>query len=94
MRKARKAFDLPPRSVDGLRFYEFDQIPKASTFKDQYRQELDGLRPAQSVCDEIVAESNVAFLMNMRLFTELDLLSAAAKPSGRGVAQARASRVC
>jgi heme oxygenase len=77
MRKARKAFDLPPRSVDGLRFYEFDQIPKASTFKDQYRQELDGLRPAQSVCDEIVAESNVAFLMNMRLFTELDLLSGA-----------------
>lgn len=107
MRKARKAFGLPARSVDGLRFYEFAQIPKAAAFKDQYRQvrktthtakataiachclisdpdlphgccitqELDGLLPDQSVCNEIVAESNVAFLMNMRLFGELDLLS-------------------
>ena len=77
MRKARKAFGLPPRSVDGLRFYQFDQIPKATVFQDQYRQELDSLRPSQSMCDEIVAESNVAFLMNMRLFTELDILSGA-----------------
>ena len=77
MRKARKAFGLPPQSVDGLRFYQFDQIRRPTAFKDQYRQELDGLRPAQSVCDEIVAESNVAFLMNMRLFTELDLLAGA-----------------
>jgi heme oxygenase len=77
MRRARKAFGLPAGSTAGLDFYVFEQIPKAKAFKDSYRGVLDSLNVDSVVAEEIIAEANIAFLMNMRLFAELDAMGGA-----------------
>lgn len=70
-RVARKAMNLD--SQDGLAFYEFDAIPSAKKFKDAYRQALDALELTDDQILKLVSEANVAFLLNMRLFEELDV---------------------
>jgi|EP01047_Picozoa_sp_COSAG01_P058815 heme oxygenase len=74
MRKAQKAFGMRG-CTDGLSFYVFPNIAKEKVFKEQFRRELDGLHPDKQLADEIIAEANVAFLLNMRLFAELDVLA-------------------
>ena len=69
-RVARKAMQL---QQDGLRFYEFDNVTSAKLFKDQYRSALDDLRLSPTQISKLVAEANVAFVLNMRLFEELDV---------------------
>jgi len=71
---------------DGLRFYHFESIPSPVKFKNQYRAALDALplptEPSSSssghseeeIVERIVAEANVAFVLNMRIFEELDVM--------------------
>eukprot|EP00521_Asterionellopsis_glacialis_P016586 CAMPEP_0195292690 /NCGR_PEP_ID=MMETSP0707-20130614/10557_1 /TAXON_ID=33640 /ORGANISM="Asterionellopsis glacialis, Strain CCMP134" /LENGTH=539 /DNA_ID=CAMNT_0040353219 /DNA_START=66 /DNA_END=1685 /DNA_ORIENTATION=+ len=76
-RVARKALQLEKGDGNGLNFYEFDGIPSAKVFKDQYRtalNELDFLTD-QDIMD-LVQEANIAFLLNMRIFEELDVMAA------------------
>jgi len=76
-RVARKALNLEKGDGNGLNFYEFDDIPSAKVFKDQYRtalNELDHLSD-QDIMD-LVQEANIAFLLNMRIFEELDVMAA------------------
>ena len=73
--KPCQAQSLVQGSNAGLEFYVFEEIPKAKTFKDKYRRALDGLEVTNAAADRIVAEANVAFLMNMRLFSELDVIA-------------------
>lgn len=86
-RVARRALQLDKlengRSGEGLRFYDFDKISSFKRFKDMYRQSLndlplgngdDGGKTEQEQMQAIVQEANVAFLLNMRLFEELDVL--------------------
>ena len=75
LKKAQKAFGLDNGCTDGLSFYVFANIPKGKQFKERYRAELDGLKPDKKLADEIVAEANIAFLVNMRLFAELDVMA-------------------
>ena len=73
-RVARKAMGLDKHD-DGLAFYEFANIKSPKKFKDSFRQALDALPLNQSQMDRLVAEANVAFCLNMRLFEELDVLA-------------------
>ena len=60
---------------DGLSFYHFSQIPSAKKFKDEYRYALDNLDfLSVEQIERLVAEANVAFVLNMRIFEELDVL--------------------
>jgi heme oxygenase (biliverdin-producing, ferredoxin) len=76
-RVARKALQLSNQD-DGLAFYDFTAtIQNAKQFKDEYRLALDNLYPPLSEYDIqlLVAEANIAFCLNMRLFEELDVLA-------------------
>jgi heme oxygenase (biliverdin-producing, ferredoxin) len=76
-RVARKALQLSNEG-DGLAFYDFTStITNAKQFKDDYRLALDNLFPPLSDYEIqlLVAEANIAFCLNMRLFEELDVLA-------------------
>ena len=56
----------------GLAFYEFDRVADEQEFKQNYKKALDSLPLDSSVADQIVAEANVSFTMNMKMFQELE----------------------
>ena len=58
-----------------LAFYQFDEIASAKVFKDDYRRALDELSLREDEIERLVAEANVAFVLNMRIFEELDVLN-------------------
>lgn len=72
-RVAKRALQLE-KTDEGLAFYHFDKIPSAKKFKDQYRTSLNELPLSDGQVQALVQEANVAFLLNMRLFEELDVL--------------------
>jgi len=63
--------------TEGLAFYDFPLLRgSVKAFKDRYRQALNDLQfedPDEAV-QAIVQEANIAFLLNMRLFEELDVI--------------------
>mmetsp|Transcript_30039 Transcript_30039/g.55283 ORF Transcript_30039/g.55283 Transcript_30039/m.55283 type:complete len:630 (+) Transcript_30039:118-2007(+) len=71
-RIARRALNLG-RGYDGLQFYNFERVRSAKLFKDRYRDALDGLVLRSDQVGRLVAEANVAFALNMRVFEELDV---------------------
>ena len=73
-RVAKRAMNLQGSDA-GLAFYQFDNIPSAKLFKDSYRQALDDLELTDEQVERLVAEANVAFVLNMRIFEELDVLN-------------------
>lgn len=74
-RVARKALDLDKDSGEGLAFYRFEKVESYKQFKDNYRQALDALPLTPQQIQALVAEANVAFCFNMRLFQELDVMA-------------------
>ena len=90
-RVARKAMMLGS-DHEGLAFYQFAHVPSAKKFKDQYRQALDALPLTSVQIQKLVAEANVAFCLNMRLFEELDVKAnvpgAAVRPLSHALAYA------
>lgn len=73
-RVAKRALNLQD-TCSGLAFYNFDEIPSAKLFKDSYRVALDELDLSEDKIERLVAEANVAFVLNMRVFEELDVLN-------------------
>jgi len=71
-RIARRALNLG-KGHDGLQFYNFERIKSAKLFKDKYREALDGLVLVPDQVGRLVAEANVSFALNMRMFEELDI---------------------
>jgi len=75
-RVAKKALNLKKSSdggIDGLRFYEFPLIVEgAKAFKNHYRESLDQMSLSAWKSNRLVSEANVAFVLNMRIFEELD----------------------
>ena len=56
----------------GLRFYDFPAIADPAAFKDAYRRRLDGLAAAdEAERDRIVAETRVAYRLNIAVLDEL-----------------------
>jgi len=57
---------------EGLAFYEFDEINDETAFKVNYKAALDSLPIKENEAPSIVAEANVAFTLNMNIFSELE----------------------
>jgi heme oxygenase len=72
MRSAKKAMRLPADG-QGTSFYRFPLIPSARRFKNVYRAKLDATPVDSALADKLVAEANLAFVLNMRIFEELDV---------------------
>jgi len=70
-RVARRALGLS-KDGDGLRFYDFGKV-SAKVFKDEYRVALDEMDLDEDAVHRLVDEANVAFVLNMRLFQEIDV---------------------
>ena len=56
----------------GLSFYEFYEINDEQGFKQKYKNALDSLDLDSPSIDQIIAEANVSFTMNMKMFQELE----------------------
>jgi len=56
----------------GLSFYEFDEVDDEQQFKQNYKKALDSLVLDLQLADQVVAEANLSFTMNMKMFQELD----------------------
>ena len=66
---AEKALDLP--KGEGLHFYDFPQIEDKKAFKTKYREGLDKVTTDTSKINDIIAEANYAFRLNMYMFDGL-----------------------
>ena len=66
---AEKALDLP--KGEGLHFYDFPKIEDKKAFKTKYREGLDKVTTDTSKINDIIAEANYAFRLNMYMFDEL-----------------------
>ena len=66
---AEKALDLP--KGEGLHFYDFPKIEDKKAFKTKYREGLDKVTSDTSKINDIIAEANYAFRLNMYMFDEL-----------------------
>ena len=69
-RVAKRAMDLDD---DGLAFFDFPAIASPKLFKDKYRLCLDQLNLTPEQVMKLVVEANIAFILNMRVFEELDV---------------------
>lgn len=67
---AQRAMYLP--DGNGLAFYEFDKVSDEQEFKQNYKKALDSLVLDATLADQMVAEANVSFTMNMKMFQELE----------------------
>lgn len=67
---AKNAMNLS--DSQGTQFYEFDQIEDEKAFKFTYRNALDSIPANQDLMTDIIAEANIAFTLNMKIFQELD----------------------
>jgi heme oxygenase len=57
---------------EGVRFYDFQNVSDAKSFKQKYRDQLDCLDVLPAVAEEIVQEANKAFDFNSAIFRYLD----------------------
>lgn len=57
---------------EGTSFYNFEQIPDKTSFKEKYRQRLNSLPIDDSTAQKIVTEANHAFQLNMQMVQELE----------------------
>ncbi|ETW00910.1 hypothetical protein H310_06568 [Aphanomyces invadans] len=72
-RTAIKAMRL--ENGNGTAFYDFPHIQTShKAFKDMYRRTLNTLPVTHDVSRQLVQEANVAFVLNMKVFEELDVL--------------------
>mmetsp|Transcript_8451 Transcript_8451/g.17928 ORF Transcript_8451/g.17928 Transcript_8451/m.17928 type:complete len:461 (+) Transcript_8451:355-1737(+) len=88
-RIARRALHLG-KGWDGLQFYQFEHVASAKVFKDHYRQALDEMVLGEDEVGRLVAEANVAFALNMRVFEELDVKGGVVGAKVRHVGEALA----
>lgn len=56
----------------GVAFYEFKDIKDDKAFKTTYRNALDSVPIDEQQVEQIIAEANLAFNLNMRMFQELN----------------------
>lgn len=96
-RVARKALKLEKKTCEdgktlsGLDFYDFLNIKNPKAFKNEYRLALDDLNNLdEKHVSKLVGEANVAFVLNMRVFEELDVLSGVENASVRPLDEALA----
>jgi heme oxygenase len=64
-----KAYNLS--GADGVRFYEFENIPNFGDFKQLYRSRLDSLNLDREDADRMVSESLKSYDFHIKLFAEM-----------------------
>nr|YP_010835309.1 heme oxygenase [Cryptomonas gyropyrenoidosa]WFQ82984.1 heme oxygenase [Cryptomonas gyropyrenoidosa] len=67
---AQRAMNLP--NEQGLSFYNFDDIDDEQAFKQHYKKALNSLPLSADLINQIIAEANVSFTLNMKMFQELE----------------------
>ena len=67
---ATNAMQLP--SDTGTSFYDFNLIEDEKLFKNQYRNSLNNIPLSNLEIEQIIAEANIAFNLNMQIFQELN----------------------
>nr|ARW60623.1 Heme oxygenase [Polysiphonia sp.] len=67
---AQSAMQLPENK--GTAFYDFELINDEKAFKDFYRKSLNNIPLTKKQIDQIIAEANIAFNLNMKIFQELN----------------------
>lgn len=67
---AKNAMHLPNNL--GTSFYDFHLIQDEKLFKDQYRNSLNDIPLNPLEIEQIIAEANIAFNLNMKIFQELN----------------------
>nr|BDA98721.1 heme oxygenase [Rhodomonas sp. NIES-1730] len=67
---AQRAMNL--KDNKGLAFYEFPQIRDEQEFKQKYKNALDNLPIPANETSKIIAEANISFNLNMKMFQELE----------------------
>lgn len=65
---AQRAMNL--KGNQGLAFYDFEKVNDEQSFKINYKSALDSLPIKNNA--QIVAEANIAFNLNMKMFQELE----------------------
>ena len=60
------------KETHGTAFYDFELINDDNVFKQNYRQALDNAPIDDKQAEQIIAEANLAFNLNMRVFQELN----------------------
>nr|YP_009257553.1 heme oxygenase [Coeloseira compressa]ANH09636.1 heme oxygenase [Coeloseira compressa] len=56
----------------GIAFYDFHQIDDDKLFKEMYRETLDNVPINHNQITQIIAEANLSFNLNMKIFQELN----------------------
>jgi heme oxygenase (biliverdin-producing, ferredoxin) len=56
----------------GTAFYDFEDIVDDNEFKKNYRNQLNQIPVTQDQISDIIAEANIAFTLNMKIFQELN----------------------
>nr|YP_009391873.1 Heme oxygenase [Acrosorium ciliolatum]ARW60017.1 Heme oxygenase [Acrosorium ciliolatum] len=67
---AQNAMNLP--SDLGTSFYNFKSIDDDKLFKDLYRDSLNNIPLNDQQIEQIIAEANISFNLNMKMFQELN----------------------
>lgn len=67
---AKNAMNLSDNQ--GTTFYDFDLIDDEKVFKDLYRKSLNNIPLTKQQVDQIIAEANLSFNLNMKIFQELN----------------------
>nr|YP_010988292.1 Heme oxygenase [Rhodochorton tenue]WOK79488.1 Heme oxygenase [Rhodochorton tenue] len=67
---AQNAMQL--KDNEGTAFYNFENIEDDHEFKATYRSQLDIIPVSQNQVSDIIAEANIAFTLNMKMFQELN----------------------
>nr|ASO75946.1 heme oxygenase [Storeatula sp. CCMP1868] len=67
---AQRAMNL--KDNRGLAFYDFTEIQDEQSFKQNYKTALDNLPIPADETGKIIAEANVSFNLNMKMFQELE----------------------
>ncbi len=67
---AKNAMNLSDNQ--GTAFYDFDLIDDEKIFKDLYRNSLNNIPLTKQQVDQIIAEANLSFNLNMKIFQELN----------------------
>ena len=57
---------------EGTAFYDFESIEDDKEFKSTYRNQLDLIPVTPNQVSDIIAEANIAFTLNMKMFQELN----------------------
>ncbi|KAM4651082.1 heme oxygenase 1 [Discoglossus pictus] len=75
---AQKALQLPATG-EGLAFFAFDNVSNATKFKQLYRSRMNSIEMDSATKERILEEAKNAFLLNVKVFEELQTLSSASK---------------